>query len=83
VEDFNGQLKLEGGAVFGPKAGHFLVMPITDAFDPPLGTVLHGRLQFSDKVRACGMRERRPRGSVERCPWDVPDAEPSCILVRS
>jgi hypothetical protein len=50
VEDYNGQLRLEGGAVFGPKAGRFIVMPITELLDPPKGTVLHGKLQCSDKA---------------------------------
>ena len=50
VEDYNGLLRLEGGPVFGKKPGHFIVMPMTDLFDPPLGSVLHDKLQYSDKI---------------------------------
>uniref|UniRef100_I2CR02 Ubiquitin fusion degradation 1 n=1 Tax=Nannochloropsis gaditana (strain CCMP526) TaxID=1093141 RepID=I2CR02_NANGC len=50
VEDHNGLLRLEGGGVFGEKAGHFIVMPMTELFDPPLGSILHGKLQYSDKI---------------------------------
>ena len=34
-----------------PPSGHFIVMPMTELFDPPLGSVLHDKLQYSDKVR--------------------------------
>lgn len=56
VEDHNALLVLEGGGVFDSHndesgGGHFLVMPIVELFDPPVGTVLHGKLPYSDKVR--------------------------------
>lgn len=50
MEDHNGLLKLEGGGVFGEKPGHFIVMPMTELFDPPLGSILHDKLQYSDKI---------------------------------
>ena len=62
MEDYNGQLRLEGGAVFGKKPGHFLVMPMTELFDPPLGTALHGKLQYSDKVSLLHARRQTATG---------------------